>query len=152
MPLKCEYCNRKPLCKSQGNYDIVVGRGENIWLYALDGFLYTAETKKQRKSGKTYYYCQDVKTGLKCRAKAILNKKLDKMELAVKHGPHNHPQRFEKIQLNMIKQVFLNAAEIDRDKTLHQIYKDVCYKHEKVAHLVPSYKAINPGKESQKKR
>ena len=68
-----------------------------------------------------------------------------------KHGAHNHPTRDLKIQINKLRQLFLNEAETAEDKTLHEIHKDVSLAHPKIASKLP-YKKMEPGMRNRRKR
>ena len=68
-----------------------------------------------------------------------------------KHGAHNHPTRDLKIQVNKLRQLFLNEAETTENETLHEIHKDVSLAHPKIAHKLP-YKKMEPAMRFRRKR
>ena len=73
------------------------------------------------------------------------------MEMSDKHGAHNHPTRDLKIQINKLRQLFLNEAQTVEDETLHEIHKDVSLAHPRIASKLP-YKKMEPGMRNRRKR
>ena len=66
---------------------------------------------------------------------------------------HIHPQRFEKIVVNRLRQLILRGAEEVTDKTLHEIFVDITIEEEydDVTHLV-NFKTMEPGMRGRRKR
>ena len=76
----------------------------------------------------------------KCEGKATLHRATNQMVIK---KPHNHPPRWEKIQVNRLRQFILSAAECVSDKTLHEIFVDITIEdeYEDICHLV-NYKVV----------
>ena len=80
----------------------------------------------------------------KCEGKATLYRATNKMVIK---KPHNHPPRWEKIEVNRLRQLLLKAAECVSDKTLHEIFMDITIEdeYEDICHLV-NYKVVTISK------